>query len=1258
MVTVANNNNIENISRSTLNKERDYIKTAMKVRLSSGSSWCAISADWFTRWKQFVDFDMNLSKNAFDSSENCTDYHPGPIDNSMLVGNYPEELKKGIVEDVDYVLIPEHAADILYKAYTGGPKFAREVINIGPPYSVVLQVNLFPIRVEIYHCNKNQTEPIKTDPLYFHIHYFNKTADLEKVINQVKLYFRISSVSTSVRVWWKDQSKETVNLETDYVQDSAMEVASPRESWNSDDHYTNSVSKKARTRMGRVLTSDLTDCDGQWVYLRNFSNVMLSALLGNNDVVELIIESALGRSPLDTDWGRHPLLEKWKSHLKPGDYVDARDKSRTWYEAIVESIDEQGNLKIHFRGWNPDEFDEIIPVRSINDRIRPLYTETKNRSLWEDGQFVEVKVSEPNSKAVWLPVKIVDVEKARERIQIQYTENDKAEALEKYADIKRIKSVNSDDWFNPNASDDKKKQNQVILEWYDIWSEDICPLYTHTPKPDRNVINGRSNLPYNYTSSIGVNNNYNSLTSMTSSPSYDRYDFGDKHTKGTPDENGAVGLMNLGNTCFMNSILQCVSNTRQLTELFINNGYKHQLNLDNPLGHSGKLAQVYAKLIKDMWSGSYTRIVPREFKTTIGEFQPQFAGYEQQDSQEFMGFLLDGLHEDLNRVVKKPHVNKIESNGRDDVLIANESWRRYLLRNDSELVDRCFGLMKSHVTCVNCGKESVTFDAYSSLSLPIPILNTRILPITVQLLPSTEPPIQVDVELEITASMSKMKSALINKLIEHRLLSPIYKTAVKAPVEIEVCPSPMTNDDNGYEIVQMSDIEPTLIQESVTDDNGKGKNKDDYDIVSHNDASSSTQSSSSTAIDYDKYYFHFSTLFQSRPSNVWKNHDQDSDSTTIHQFVGKTDNLIAFQFEQDLPLPKPAYNSYSYNRKTSGIEEVQPESNFFMLDVCVGWKIVTTYGGIYSTNTYERIEMFGNPYRLSLPKGVTTNRHVYEKIWPMMRRYIREDSSKFAHDNLNDLQELPFDLIITNSYGSYNKSIVEVNDKQFEISGTDIVVVLWKSDVKDDHFDADQIKAIRLINDNKKATSDDDNSNDDSSKRLNISKCLDKFTEREQLAPAETVYCSNCKQHLAPIKKMDIWSAPDILILHLKRFQYIPGQYFIHREKINELIDFPISDFDLSNYVIGPKDVDAPPIYDLYAVSHHSGGLGGGHYTATCKNYINNKWYNFNDASVSETQASNAVSPTAYVLFYKRRTGSLKWAGVTPSSSPIPDGEA
>lgn len=60
-------------------------------------------------------------------------------------------------------------------------------------------------------------------------------------------------------------------------------------------------------------------------------------------------------------------------------------------------------------------------------------------------------------------------------------------------------------------------------------------------------------------------------------------------------------------------------------------------------------------------------------------------------------------------------------------------------------------------------------------------------------------------------------------------------------------------------------------------------------------------------------------------------------------------------------------------------------------------------------------------------------------------------------------------------------------------------------------------------------------------------------------------------------------------------------------------------------------------LYDLYAVANHYGTMLGGHYTAFCKNFITGKWYEFNDHQVSKISEEDAVSSSAYVLFYRKR---------------------
>ncbi|XP_074054032.1 ubiquitin carboxyl-terminal hydrolase 4 isoform X2 [Macrotis lagotis] len=188
---------------------------------------------------------------------------------------------------------------------------------------------------------------------------------------------------------------------------------------------------------------------------------------------------------------------------------------------------------------------------------------------------------------------------------------------------------------------------------------------------------------------------------------------------------GLCGLGNLGNTCFMNSALQCLSNTAPLTEYFLKDEYEAEINRDNPLGMKGEIAEAYAELIKQMWSGRNTQVAPRMFKTQVGRFAPQFSGYQQQDSQELLAFLLDGLHEDLNRVKKKPYLELKDANGRPDLVVAKEAWENHRLRNDSVIVDTFHGLFKSTLVCPECSKISVTFDPFCYLTLPLPLKKDR-----------------------------------------------------------------------------------------------------------------------------------------------------------------------------------------------------------------------------------------------------------------------------------------------------------------------------------------------------------------------------------------------------------------------------------------------------------------------------------------------------------------------------------------------------
>ena len=182
---------------------------------------------------------------------------------------------------------------------------------------------------------------------------------------------------------------------------------------------------------------------------------------------------------------------------------------------------------------------------------------------------------------------------------------------------------------------------------------------------------------------------------------------------------GVVGLRNLGNTCFLNSSLQCLSATIPLTDYFLGYNYRSEINEDNFLGTQGKLVTAYAELMKIMWLGKSSSIQPVSFKSQLEQFAPQFIGTEQHDAQELLSFLLDGIHEDLNRIPLKPYIEDIDSDGTNDEQDAIEAWKNYLRRDKSLIVDIFQGQLRSTCQCLTCGHKNIRFEPFMYLSLPI-----------------------------------------------------------------------------------------------------------------------------------------------------------------------------------------------------------------------------------------------------------------------------------------------------------------------------------------------------------------------------------------------------------------------------------------------------------------------------------------------------------------------------------------------------------
>jgi hypothetical protein len=203
------------------------------------------------------------------------------IHNSLLKENFEDELREGLVEGEDYILFPKSISEDLFKKYSGGPRFVRDVINVGSIYIPTYKISLYRIRIEAYMCNKSYPLPDKNDIVRYLVKFYPKTTEYKTAVEGLILAFGVSVYSNAVRAWIKGEDQEqssatnSAAMECDTYSDNEKNAEKNSSSTSSDvgSGAGGSASDRdradrapaagggggaKRARVGRMLTSEVT----------------------------------------------------------------------------------------------------------------------------------------------------------------------------------------------------------------------------------------------------------------------------------------------------------------------------------------------------------------------------------------------------------------------------------------------------------------------------------------------------------------------------------------------------------------------------------------------------------------------------------------------------------------------------------------------------------------------------------------------------------------------------------------------------------------------------------------------------------------------------------------------------------------------------------------------------------------------------------------------------------------------------------------
>ncbi len=702
--------------------------------------------------------------------------------------------------------------------------------------------------------------------------------------------------------------------------------------------------------------------------------------------------------------------------------------------------------------------------------------------------------------------------------------------------------------------------------------------------------------------------------------------------------------------------------------------------MDNPIGTKGAIANAYANLLKNVYNGISATFSPWDFKSVLSNHFNMFMGFQQHDTQEFLNYVLDGLHEDLNKVLIKPPVEK-DNTPKADKIKAKEQWIGFLRRNQSVLVELLYGQYKSTLHCPNnaCNNISITFDPFLSLTLPI-VANADAFDTLCTFIPYDLRSSQIEINIRLNSECTVM--ALRNKLSKILNVHPFSFFVVKVSSDSlidQMCNCKMlvrntTSRVSGYMSMGYSSMTRDSSEHKAkfmiyqlnpkyfyTKNNKFYQDEQNYNITSFGHKESMEErnqeikklygedyNEDNSGFTEDKIYFYSKRQMQTYLGELHTEYHKMNCDDNMGYDDGWLKVVIAQnQYEyhhkvaqrKNITVQRIMYMHKSWNTKRMHLEIFK-----YFFNVLVhkdNLKLPKFAKGEELSNEEQEtyfVKYFGDDF---FPQSESDTVETHEKKkYPYrirVRSIAREAKNtscyhcqtRTCHDCLLPFnQEVTLAKLVSLVPKNVNKDTELEIDNNFYYLSTGSQNRMVNKDFSLELTWLDDFRTSVLAVLNEKMQLDFQIQKQKKTNSVTLDDCFKNFMKYEKLEPPNEWYCPQCKQHQKATKQMEIYKAPPILILHLKRFT--------NQNKLSMFVDYPVKDLDLSEYIKSTEDSDSK-LYDLFSVSNHYGGMGGGHYVAYAQNYFNKRWYKFDDSHVQEIDESMVVKDSGYVLFYRRK---------------------